>query len=667
MMLTRLFLLTALSLLSGLSFSQAPYRVGAGISDVTGAANGIGMMGYAKLSQVTNGIHTRLFARSFVIEEPISQKRIVLVSADLGMIFESVKLGVIKKLHQEFGDKYFDENVLLSATHTHSGPGGYAFHTLYNLTIGGFYQQDYDVIVNGIVDSIKKADSHLMPANIYINQGELVNASRNRSLTAYGQNPPDEQSQHQYNTDKSMVLLKFESERGQPIGMLNWFAVHGVSMSNENKLISGDNKGVASMLFEQDFGADYLSEAPFVAAFMQANEGDSTPNIFGQLPDAKCVHFNCGDFKRTLEIGKRQYQKAKELYESASTPLSGNLDYRHHYLDMKNEKVSLINGEYGKTCESALGYSFAAGTTDGLGSDLFYQGELQDSPFFNLVRDLIAKPTKAMINCHAPKPILLAVGKNKPHSWIPAVMPVQLFTLGDLAIIAGPGEFTTMAGRRIKDAVAEELGDDINQVAFAGLSNSYAGYITTFEEYQQQNYEGGSTVFGPYTQAVYQSAFVKLAKAIKEHKKVEPGKKPADLSKSTMSLIPPVLFDDVPPFKHFGDEYKAPHESYKKGEVVHVSFWAGTPRNHLEKGKSFLEVQRLEGKIWKTIYHDWDLNTIFRWHRVGISYSHAHLYWQTTKADQSGVYRMVHHGHYLYGWNRKVYAYHGVSPPFSVT
>lgn len=54
-------------------------------------------------------------------------------------------------------------------------------------------------------------------------------------------------------------------------------------------------------------------------------------------------------------------------------------------------------------------------------------------------------------------------------------------------IIAGvPGEFTTMAGRRFREALnkaAEDIGENVITV-IAGLSNVYTHYITTFEEYQ---------------------------------------------------------------------------------------------------------------------------------------------------------------------------------------
>ncbi len=51
-------------------------------------------------------------------------------------------------------------------------------------------------------------------------------------------------------------------------------------------------------------------------------------------------------------------------------------------------------------------------------------------------------------------------------------------------------------------------------VVIAGLSNSYSGYIATYEEYQVQRYEGASTIFGPHTLSAYQQLFAQLAQAI---------------------------------------------------------------------------------------------------------------------------------------------------------
>ena len=51
-------------------------------------------------------------------------------------------------------------------------------------------------------------------------------------------------------------------------------------------------------------------------------------------------------------------------------------------------------------------------------------------------------------------------------------------------------------------------------MVIAGLSNTYADYIVTPEEYSVQRYEGGSTIYGPYTLPAYIQEFNKLAVAL---------------------------------------------------------------------------------------------------------------------------------------------------------
>lgn len=75
----------------------------------------------------------------------------------------------------------------------------------------------------------------------------------------------------------------------RPIGSINWFAVHCTSLSNTNRLISGDNKGVASQMMEKKYK---VKSKNYVGAFAQSNEGDVSPNTEG----AYCKHtgeLNC--------------------------------------------------------------------------------------------------------------------------------------------------------------------------------------------------------------------------------------------------------------------------------------------------------------------------------------------------------------------------------------
>lgn len=59
----------------------------------------------------------------------------------------------------------------------------------------------------------------------------------------------------------------------------------------------------------------------------------------------------------------------------------------------------------------AMGYSFAAGTTDGPGEFDFKQGYNADNPLWNTIRDFIAEPSAEDVKCHYPKPILIATGR----------------------------------------------------------------------------------------------------------------------------------------------------------------------------------------------------------------------------------------------------------------
>lgn len=88
----------------------------------------------------------------------------------------------------------------------------------------------------------------------------MKDAGINRSPSAYLQNPANERARYASNVDTEMTLLRFvDEESGQSIGAFTWFATHGTSMSNKNKLITGDNKGVAARLFEDWFASQNTS------------------------------------------------------------------------------------------------------------------------------------------------------------------------------------------------------------------------------------------------------------------------------------------------------------------------------------------------------------------------------------------------------------------------
>ncbi|RCI75985.1 TonB-dependent receptor [Pseudomonas aeruginosa] len=228
-----------------------PYRFGLGKADITGEAAEVGMMGYSSLEQKTAGIHMRQWARAFVIEEAASGRRLVYVNTDLGMIFQAVHLKVLARLKAKYPGVYDENNVMLAATHTHSGPGGFSHYAMYNLSVLGFQEKTFNAIVDGIVRSIERAQARLQPGRLFYGSGELRNASRNRSLLSHLKNP--DIAGYEDGIDPQMSVLSFVDANGELAGAISWFPVHSTSMTNANHLISPDNKGYASYHWEHGY------------------------------------------------------------------------------------------------------------------------------------------------------------------------------------------------------------------------------------------------------------------------------------------------------------------------------------------------------------------------------------------------------------------------------
>jgi len=129
------------------------------------------------LNQSTNGLHFRLRARAFIFDD--GKNRVVFVSTDSCMIYTSVKRVVVQKLQQKFGPTlYTQANVMLSGTHTHSGPGGYAEYLIFDITTLGFHKENFNTITEGIFQAIVMAHTNMKPnVNLLANAGILLDSN----------------------------------------------------------------------------------------------------------------------------------------------------------------------------------------------------------------------------------------------------------------------------------------------------------------------------------------------------------------------------------------------------------------------------------------------------------------------------------------------------------
>ena len=643
--------------LSSNAWAQS-WEIGSGIHDITGPAAEAVMVGYGDSDQVNRGIHMRLWSRAYVMGDPLTEEQVVFVSADLSHIPQGVKQGVIRRLQAVYGERYNDANVMLTATHTHVGPGNYNHHIVLNSPTSffsaGFDPQHYDTIVEGIFRSIERAVENVEPGDILLTQSRVNDVSVNRNPDPYSSNP--DAWQFNTNVNDRMTQLRLVTARGDDIGVINWFALHNVSYSADKKTISGDNKGIASYLFEERMGADPALERTFVAAFANSNLGDVSPNVCG--PQDGCT---LDETDAALLSGTKQFNEAVALFQSGGTPLRGELVSAHTYEMMPD---FLVGGQFTRSgqaeavCDYLLGEAFKAGSLWDGPSGLSGSGWQSNT-----------------VPCHAPKHPMYGISfMSELENLYPRTLPFQIFVLGQFALVSAPGEMTTMAGRRLERAVLEQLRPmGVEQVVIAGLANAYSGYVTTPEEYDWQRYEGGHTIFGPNTLPAYLDIYTTMSAMIANNLPIPGGNLPPDLINSQLIQPISVITDALPPGQRFGDVLQQPGAHHIVGQGhVEATFRSGHPKNNYLIQDSFFNVERRVGGRWETYLTDRDLSTEFKWYAdrdpfAGgcVACSKTVVFWTPDAQTPSGTYRLVHNG-----TSKDIFSnftrYVGVSEPFTV-
>lgn len=511
---------------------------------------GLGMMGYGQPHNFVKEQATPIFARALIFEDT-QMAHFIFINIELAFVSIAVKEEVTKRVNELFPDWDIDlSRLMITAQHTHSAPGGYSHYPFYNFTIPGFRPKMFEAVVSSIVTAISEASKNISPSILKLGSYHIPEDNEvafNRSMSAYLNNKDIKKipsTDTHLGVNRQMLGLNIYSADGKLRAHLNWFGVHATSISSFNHRIHHDNKGIASDLFEK-------MNPGSMAIFAQAAAGDVSPNY---IWDKK--------LKRTRGKFPDQYESAAyngELQASAAQMIQAE-----HFLDGKIQCSHLYHDLVTHAAFPAHGISFFEGTLEGPGIPKLLGNTLRFlSRSLRFSKTLFAaSENKSFYESHGAKDILLdhrtgefigiplSIWKKMPvipdptigsfikHAkngsiettpWVPPVLPYQIVTLGDLAIIGVPGEITTISAERLKNALKDKL--NVSEIIISSYANAYMGYVTTPEEYDLQCYEGGHTVYGRYTLPAMIQGFIELAeinqKKIKSKNDIQPFRYPA--------------------------------------------------------------------------------------------------------------------------------------------
>jgi hypothetical protein len=613
--------------------NAATLRAGAGQADITPPQTGYYLGGWTRADRVAQGTSTRLFANTMVLQR--GSQKVALVAAEVFAIPAGLHEDVARKVA---GLGFDRTTILLQASHTHSGPGGFFPNPIYNtaapstatvtdpLSFVKLLNPDppdvqlYTFLVDRIAESIRRADADRAPAAAAWGHTQLLGVTENRSIeahladhgihVAFGQGnasmDPDG-ANHTIAPDVDVLRVdklvrRNGKTRRMPIGAWSNFADHGTVVHSEFQAYSGDHHAAAWRVFAQAVRRKGRVPArqTVVNVYPNADEGDQTAGIVHVGPAA-------ADW-----VGTQEANAMLRAWGDAGKHLS---------------TTPAIDGRWTRTC--FCGRDTATGKVDTQGREgigFLTGSEEGRGPLY----DLTGVPLEGRTS-----PIDDPVQGNKivtPAGNPPAAVPISVVRIGDHVVAALPGEPTKEVGARVKQALLGTLGSTgVRGAVIAGLAGDYIQYISTPEEYGQQSYEGASTLYGKNEGTFLQEQLVDLAK------RMAAGQAAPD----PYALDPSYgVKPDGAPYPAGADHGTTVHEPPRQVDRLgHASFgWQGGPSgNDMPVDRAFVSAQRRDRRgHWRTV--DTDLGLDFLW-RVDDA-GRYDATWEVPLTVPAGTYRL---------------------------
>jgi hypothetical protein len=608
-------------------------RAGAGQADITPPQTGYFLGGWTRADRLALGQSTRLYANTLVLQR--GTRKVALVAAELF----AIPAGLQEDVARAVSDLGYDRaTVLLAASHTHSGPGGFANNPTYNTaapspeTIGdpaSFVRfldpapadkQLYTFLVRQIAASIRRADGDRAPAAAGWGRTTLTGLTQNRSIEAHladhgihvatgsGRAAMDPLGVDD-TIDPGVDVLRVDKlvRRGRqtvhvPIGAYSNFADHGTVVKAESQVYSGDHHAAAWRVF-----VDKVRRATprlprtqtVVNVYPNGAEGDQTAGI---------AH---SGIEAAARVGSVEAGKMFTAWKAAARHLS-----RTPALDVRWTRSCFCGRSTATGPVSAKGVEglgFLTGSEEGRG------------PLYDLTHVSLEGRTNPLGDPVQGDKIQVPAGNPPP------AVPLSLTRIGDGVLIGVPGEPTKQVGVRMRAAVLGPLAAaGVSHAVIAGLAGDYVQYITTPEEYGEQSYVGASTLFGRNEATFLQERYAELAGQLA----------------AGQPATPAYALDPSYGIRPDGPAYPAgaasgtltgqPAASVARGGVARIT-WAGAPLGRDRPvDRAFVVAERRVRGRWRTV--DTDLGLHMLWHVDGKgAYD---LAWSVPGSVPTGTYRL---------------------------
>lgn len=443
--------------------SAAELRVGAAAVKIT-PPRGAAMSGYY-YNRAAEGVHDDLYAKAVLLES--GGRKAGMVACDLSALPREIVEAARKQI--DAGGILRGADVLISATHTHTGPVILAGPTRYNLEgeMLRITRQFAEMLPGRIAESVRLAGSALQPARVFAGIGSEPSLTFNRRYFmkdgTVGWNPGKLNAKIVRPAgpiDPAVPVVYFEGEGGKPIATYVNYAMHLDTVGG------------------MQYSADY---AYTLARALGAVKGPEMLTVFT---------IGCAGNLNHIDVKSREPQKGDGEAARIGTVLAAEVlktMKRLHAVEPGPPRVRSQTLRLPLPKIAPVQVEWAAKITP-----LF--GKPNAAPFMDLVR--------------AFKIADVAARKGEPLA-----AEVQVITVGaQLAWVGLPGEIFTELGMAIKNA------SPFQYTVVAELANGVVGYVPNRKAYPEGAYESESARCGPGSGEMMVDAATRMLVALRTAK-----------------------------------------------------------------------------------------------------------------------------------------------------
>jgi neutral ceramidase len=545
---------------------------------------------FATISPPSRGYYDAFVTKAIALDD--GEDLVVFVKGDLIGMIDEVVVAVAERVQERTGRDVFD-GLVMSASHTHGGPGALANHAVrYFWMAMDVYQPElFDRLVDDIVDVVVDALSDLVPARIGYASGQ---ESHERPLNSFRRSRSPWTPERVVLQDalrKRIGVIQVDEVDAdgapvRPLGIMVNYAAHGIVFDVENVMFTGEALAAVEREVEDAF------DTPVVAMLVQSVGGDVSPRADG-----------APKLQRVERFGKLLAPQALAIAEGIDTwddrPAISTASQR---VELNREALGYADGEFP-----------------------YEWGAVQCNALMGAEECLPAPPPGAWD--------LADNGHAENDSFVPLDTRLTAVRIGDLALLAQPGEPLGEYGVRLLES--SPFGWDRTFVW--GYSQDHIGYLMpeSKEDWLLGGTEGTTTFWGWKLGGRLHRATVELMAALAGH--AEAPADELDVDYVDWPYVPAVATPSLRPGRVIGQP-----ANLERFATTHFAFEGGDPVVDLPR--IVLERQTDDG--WEVVRRPGGqvLDTLGAWHLRYRLASGAHRWSVTFEPPRdwpAGTYRFV--------------------------